>query len=189
MDIENLNESGMSCTYRNDTVSFCKECCLVCFYVVCFSVRKQVGFWNEEMLDAFIERGKQVYGELKLKECCMFANLPNVVKIDVAKVKVSFNVFCQGTVANKELLVGIEKIEEVIKANEVNNTAFFMCMSELYISCIFKRSVGGKISYAVFVRFGKESAVLSQIRLLCVKYMLSERAERRPDSPSCRVTF
>ena len=50
-DIENLNESGMSCTYRNDTVSFCKECCFVCFYVVCFSVMQQVGFWNEEMLD------------------------------------------------------------------------------------------------------------------------------------------
>ena len=51
MEMDNVNESKASSMFGNDTVSSFKECCFVCFYVVCFSVIKQTRFWNEETLD------------------------------------------------------------------------------------------------------------------------------------------
>ncbi|KAJ7323104.1 hypothetical protein OS493_032389 [Desmophyllum pertusum] len=151
MEMDNLNESGVSSMFGNDTdVSSCKECYFVCLYAVCFSVIKGIGVWNEETLDGITEKSKQLYEKLMLKECCRFGNLPDVVKIDIAEVKVCFNVLYKGTMGNKALLVGIEKMEEVIKANEANNTGFLLRMSELYISCIFKRRIRAKVSYAVF---------------------------------------
>ena len=94
VNIENLNKTEITVSsHGNDTSCSCSRCCFICFYAICFSVLKDMRHWNENTLDAIIEKSYQLHDNiLMLKEECMVSDLPNSLAIDVASIEARFNV-------------------------------------------------------------------------------------------------
>ena len=62
VNIENLNRTELiaDSSLESDT-SFCSctGCCFICFYAICFSILKEINYWNENILDAIIENSNK----------------------------------------------------------------------------------------------------------------------------------
>ena len=57
VNIENLhrNELISDSSLESDTLFWsCKRCCFICLYAICFSILKELRYWNEATLDAII---------------------------------------------------------------------------------------------------------------------------------------
>ena len=162
VNIENLhrNELISDSSLESDTLfCSCTRCCFICFYAICFSILKELRYWNEITLDAIIENSYQLYDNIMLKEHCTISDLPNSLIIDVANIEVRFNVGYKGRKKEQETLLVIQEIKKVITENQELNTGFLMSMSQskCYVCCIFKRGNTGRTSYGVFGLDNKES--------------------------------
>ena len=129
----------------------CRECCFVCFYAICFSILKEIRYWNENTLAAIIENSNYVHEKMMLKEHCTVSDLPTSLAIDVANIEANFNVVYKGK-KEQELLSVVQEMKRVITENQEHNTGFLVSTSQLkcYVCCIFKRQKLGRQSYAVF---------------------------------------
>jgi len=155
VNIENLNRNELisDSSLESDTLfCSCTRCCFICFYAICFSILKEIRYWNENTLDAIIEKSNQLHENMMLKEHCTVSDLPNSVAIDVATIEVRFNVVYKGTQKEQESLFVLQEMKKVITENLEHNTGFLMSMSQskCYVCCIFKRGNMGRKSYAVF---------------------------------------
>ena len=164
VNIENLNRTELisDSSLGSDTATLfcsCGGCCFVCFYAICFSILKEINYWNENTLDAIIENSNYIHENMMLKEHCTVSDLPTSLVIDVANIEASFNVVYKGREKKQESLFVIQEMKTVITENQEHNTGFLMSMSQskCYICCIFKRGNLGKKSYAVFGLDNKES--------------------------------
>ena len=154
VDTENLNRTELISDgpLENDTLfCSCTECCFVCFYAICFSILKEIRYWNENTLDAIIENSNHVHEKMMLKQHCTVSDLPTCLAIDVANIEASFNLVYNGK-KDQESLPVIEEIKRVITENEEHNTGFLLSTSQskCYVCCIFKRQNLRTQSYAVF---------------------------------------
>ena len=188
VNIENLhrNELISDSLLESDTLfCSCTRCCFICFYAICFSILKDVRYWNESTLDAIIENSNQLCENMMLKEHCTVSDLPNSLAIDVANIEARFNVVYKGRKKEQEPLFVIQEMKKVITENQEHNTGFLMSMSQskCYVCCIFKRGNTGRTSYAVFGLDNKETkgyvyeiveSVTSAIELL-VRMLRDER--------------
>ena len=161
VNIENLhrNELISDSSLESDTLfCSCTRCCFICFYAICFSILKELRYWNETTLDAIIENSSQLHENMMLKEHCMVSDLPNSLAIDVANVEAHFNVH-KGIKKEQEMLLVIQEMKKVITENQEHNTSFLMSMSQskCYVCCIFKRGNAGRACYGVFGLDNKES--------------------------------
>ena len=161
-NIENLNRSELilDSSLQSDTLfCSCTRCCFICFYAICFSILKEIRYWNENTLDAIIENSNQLQESMMLKEHCTVSDLPNSIAIDVANIEVRFNVVYKRRKKEQESLFVIEEIKKVITENQEHNTGFLMSMSQLkcYVCCIFKTGTMGRKSYAIFGLENEES--------------------------------
>ena len=87
VNIENLhrNEILSDNSLESDTLfCSCTRCCFICFYAICFSILKELRYWNETTLDDIIENSNQLYEKIMLKEHCTVSDLPNSLALDVA---------------------------------------------------------------------------------------------------------
>ena len=150
-NIENLNGNQINLvgSPESDTYCSCARCCFICFYAICFSVLKEIRYWNENTLDAIIEKSNQLHESIMLKDHCTVSDLPNCLAIDVANITASFNVVYKETKK--------EQMENVIRENQADNTGFLISTSKYYVCCIFKRRNMGRTFYAVFGLDNKES--------------------------------
>ena len=156
VNIENLhrNELISDSSLESDTLFWsCKRCCCICF-----SILKELRYWNEATLDAMIENSSQLHENMMLKEHCTVSDLPNSHAIDVANVEAHFNVH-KGIKKEQEMLLVIQEMKKVITENQEHNTGFLMSMSQskCYVCCIFKRGNMGRTCYGVFGLDNKES--------------------------------
>ncbi|XP_078375420.1 uncharacterized protein LOC144658810 [Oculina patagonica] len=151
VNIENLNktEIGSVNVQDSDTCCSCKQCCFISFYAICFSVLKQISYWNENTLHAIIENGKQLQEKLMLKEHSTVFDLPNSLAIDVENIEARFNVLYKGNKREQESFL-IQEMKKVIAENQEHNTGFLMSAFKYYVCCIFKRDCKGQTRYAVF---------------------------------------
>ena len=187
VNIENLNgiELVSDSSLQSDTLlCSCTRCCFICFYAICFSILKEIRYWNENTLDAIIENSNQLHENMMLKEQCTVSDLPNSLAIDVANIEARFNVVYKVIKKGKESLFVTQEMKKVITENQEHNTGFLMSMShsKCYVCCIFKRGNIGRKSYGVFGLDNKESkgyvyeiveSVTSAIKLLV--RMLSDK--------------
>ena len=129
----------------------CRECCFVCFYAICFSILKEIRYWNENTLAAIIENSNYVHEKMMLKEHCTVSDLPTSLGIDVANIKANINVVYKGKKEQESLSV-VQEMKRVITENQEHNTGFLLSTSQskCYVCCIFKRQKLGRPSYAVF---------------------------------------
>lgn len=142
VNIENLNETGISSVSLQESNTFCscKQCCFICFYAICFSVLKEIHYWNENTLDAIIENSNQLQEKILSKvEYCTVSDLPNSLAIDVANIEVSFNLLYETRRTEQESSFLIQEMKRVITENQEHNTGFLMSTSNCYVCCIFKR--------------------------------------------------
>ena len=156
----NRNELISDSSLESDTLlCSCTRCCFICFYAICFSILKEIRYWNENTLDAIIENSNQLHENMMLKEHCTVSDLPNSLAIDVANIEARFNEVYKGRKKEQESLFVIQEMKKVIIENEEDNTGFLMSMSQskCYVCCIFKRGHMGRKSYAVFGLDNKES--------------------------------
>ena len=188
VNIENLhrNELISDSSLGSDTLfCSCTRCCFICFYAICFSILKELRYWNETTLDSIIENSNQLHENMMLKEHCMVSDLPNSLAIDVANIEAHFNVVYKGRKKEQETLFVIQEMKKVITENQEHNTGFLMSMSQskCYVCCIFKRGNMRRTSYGVFGLDNKESkgyvyeiveSVTSAIELL-VRMLRDER--------------
>ena len=96
VNIENLhrNELISDSSLESDMLLWsCKRCCFICFYAICFSILKELRYWNETTLDAIIENSSQLHENMMLKEHCIVSDLPNSLAIDVANAEALFSVW------------------------------------------------------------------------------------------------
>ena len=59
---ENLNRNELildSSLESDKLICSCTRCCFICFYAICFSILKEIRYWNENTLDAIIENSEQ----------------------------------------------------------------------------------------------------------------------------------
>ena len=99
VNIENSNRNELSSdsSPENDRLfCSCTQCCFICFYAICFSILKEIRYWNENTLDSIIESGKHLHKNMMLKRHCTISVLPNSLVIDVANIEVCFNVVYKG---------------------------------------------------------------------------------------------
>ena len=162
VNIENLhkNELISGSSLESDTLfCSCTRCCFICFYAICFSILKELRYWNETTLDAIIENSNQLYENMMLKEDCTVSDLPNSLAIDAANIEARFNEVYKGGKKEQETLFVIQEMKKVITENQEHNTGFLMSMSQskCYVCCIFKRGNTVRTSYAVFGLDNKES--------------------------------
>ena len=90
VNIENSNRNELisNSSLESDTsFCLCTRCCFICFYAICFSIVKELRYWNENTLDAIIENSNQLHENMMLKEHCTVSDLPNSVAIDVANIE------------------------------------------------------------------------------------------------------
>jgi len=109
VNIENLNSNEPGNELISDSLPesdtlfwSCTRCCCICFYAICFSILKEVRYWNENTLDAIIENSNQLQENMMLKEHCTVSDLPNSLATDVATIQARFNVLYKGI--NQRLL-------------------------------------------------------------------------------------
>ena len=162
VNIENLNSNELisDSLPESDTLFWsCTRCCCICFYAVCFSILKEIRYWNENTLDAIIENSNQLHKNMMLKEHCTVSDLPNSLAIDVATIQTRFNVLYKGIKNEEESLFVLQEMKKVITENQEHNTGFLMSTSQskCYVCCIFKRGNMGRTSYALFGPDNKES--------------------------------
>ena len=162
VNIENLNRNELisdSSLESDKSFCSCRRCCFICFYAICFSILKEIRYWNENTLDAIIENSNQLYENTMLKERCMVSDLPNSIAIEVANIEARFNVVYKGRKKEQESLFVIQEMKKVITENQEHNTGFLMSTSQskCYVCCIFKKGNMGRKSYAVFGLDNKES--------------------------------
>ena len=122
VNIENLNRteliSDSSLEIESDTLfCSCTGCCFICFYAICFSILKEISYWNENTLDAIIENSNHVHESIMLKEHCTVSDLPTSLAIDVANIEASFNVVYKGKKEQESLSV-IQEMKRVITENQ-----------------------------------------------------------------------
>ena len=156
----NRNELISDSSLESDTLlCSCTRCCFICFYAICFSILKEIRYWNENTLDAIIENSNQLHENIMLKEHCTVSDLPNSLAIDVANIEARFNEVYKGRKKEQESLFVIQEMKKVIIENQEDNTGFLMSMSQskCYVCCIFKRGHMGRKSYAVFGLDNEES--------------------------------
>ena len=58
VNTENSNRTELisDSSLESDTLfCSCRGCCFVCFYAICFSILKEISYWNENTLDAIVE--------------------------------------------------------------------------------------------------------------------------------------
>ena len=67
------------------------RCCFICLYALCFSVIKQIKFWNNETLESIISHAENEFKNLPIKKDCNIFDIANPVIIQGAPVEVSFN--------------------------------------------------------------------------------------------------
>ena len=135
---------------ESDTFCSCARCCFICFYAICFSVLKEIRYWNENTLDAILEKSNQLHESIMLKEHCRVSDLPDSLTIDVANIKARFNVVYKETKKEQESSFVVQEMENVIRENQADNTGVLISSSKCYVCCIFKRRNMGRTSYAVF---------------------------------------
>ena len=156
----NRNELILDSSLESDKlICSCTRCCFICFYAICFSILKEIRYWNENTLDAIIENSEQLHENMMLKEHCTVSDLPNSLAIDVANIEVRLNVVYKGRKKEQESLFVIQEMKKVITENQEHNTGFLLSMSQLkcYVCCIIKRGNMGRKSYAVFGLNNKQS--------------------------------
>ena len=163
VNIKNSNRNELNSNSSPENAGLfcsCTQCCFICFYAICFSILKEVRYWNENTLDSIIESGKHLHdNKLMLKQHCTISDLPNFVVIDVVNIEVCFNVVYKGRQKEQESLFVIQEMKKVITENQEYNTGFLMSTSQskCYVCCIFKSgNIGRKTSYAVFGFDNKE---------------------------------
>ena len=162
INIENLNRNELisDSLPKSDTLFWsCTRCCFICFYAICFSILKEIRYWNENTLDAIIENSNQLHENMTLKEHCTVSDLPNSLAIDVATIQARFNVVYKGRKKEEESLFVLQEMKKVITENQEHNTGFLMSTSQskCYVCCIFKRGNMGRTSYTLFGLDNKES--------------------------------
>ena len=154
VNTENLNRTELisdSLLEIDRLFCSCTECCFVCFYAICFSILKEICYWNENTLDAIIDNSNQLCENMILKEHCTVSYLPTSLAIDVANIEANFNVVYTGKKEKKSLSV-VQEMKRVITENQEHNTGFLLSTSQLkcYVCGSFKRQKVGRQSYAVF---------------------------------------
>ena len=124
VNIENLNVNQINSvgSQESDTFCSCPGCCFICFYAICFSVLKDIRYWNENTLDAIIEKSNQLHESIMLKEHCTVSDLPDSLTIDVANIEARFNVVYKETKKEQESLFVVQEMENVIRENQADNT-------------------------------------------------------------------
>ena len=133
-----------------DTPCSCKNCCVVSYYAICFSVLKTTPKWNDNTLEAVIENANLQYEKLGLKRHCVVSDLPSPLTIHDASVNVDFSTVYKGMI-RKESLLMFEEIKPVVEENQKNNTGFLITISKCYnVACIFRRGSKGKMCYVTF---------------------------------------
>ena len=88
----------------------CGGCCFVCFYAICFSILKEISYWNENTLDAIIENSHYIHENMTLKEHYTVSDFPSSLVIDVANIEASFNVAYKGIKENQQSLLVMQEI-------------------------------------------------------------------------------
>ena len=94
VNVEKLSKTETAVSSQGtDRYCSCSRCCFICFYAICFSVLKDTRYWNENTLDAIMEKSNQLHENiLMLKEHCTLDDLPNSLAEDVARIEARFNV-------------------------------------------------------------------------------------------------
>ena len=155
--VNNVNLNGNelisgSSVESDKLICSCTRCCFICFYAICFSILKELRYWNENTLDAIIENRNQLHEKMMLKEHCTVCDLPNSLAIDLANIETHFNVVYKRRKKEQEPLFVIEEMKKAVTENQEYITGFLMStsLSTCYVCCIFKRGNMGRISYCVF---------------------------------------
>ncbi|KAL9989441.1 hypothetical protein ACROYT_G003990 [Oculina patagonica] len=152
VQFENLSktEIGQESVRNSDTYCSCKQCCFICFYAICFSVLKQISYWNENTFDAIIENCNRLQEKLMLKEHCTASDLPNSLAIDIAIIEAHLSVAYKIRKTEQQSLCFIQEMKKVIAENQEHNTGFLMSALKCYVCCIFKRDCKGNTCYNLF---------------------------------------
>ena len=142
VNIENLNGNELvsDTSLESDTLlCSCTRCYFICFYAICFSILKEIRYWNENTLDAIIENSNQLHENMMLKEHCTVSDLPNSLAIDFANIEARFNVVYKGIKKEQESLFVTQEMKNVITENQEHYTGFLMSMSHSkgYVCCVF----------------------------------------------------
>ena len=153
--VKNLNRHDLisDSSLESDTlICSCTRCCFICFYAICFSILKEIRYWNENTLDAIIEKSNHLRENTMLKDHCTVSDLPNSLVIDVATIEARFNVVYKVREKEEESSFIVQEIKKVTTENLEHNTGFLMSKSQskCYVCCLFKRGSMGRTSYAVF---------------------------------------
>ena len=132
VNIGNLNRKELTSDSlsKSDTLFWsCTRCCFICFYAICFSILKEIRYWNENTLDGIIENSNQLHENMMLKEHCTVSDLPNSLAIDIATIQASFNVVHRGRKKEEELLFVLQEMKK--SCNRKSRTQYrFLLMDE-----------------------------------------------------------
>ena len=134
VNTENLNRNELISDSSLESDMLLCSCTRCCF--ICFSILKEIHYWNENTLDAIIENSNQLHENMMLKEHCTVSDLPNSLAIDVANIEVCFNVVYKGRKKERESLFVIQEMEKVITENQEHNTGFFAVHVSIEVLCL-----------------------------------------------------
>ena len=108
------------------------RCCFICLYALCFSVIKQIKFWNNETLESIISHAENEFKNLAIKKDCNIFDIANPVIIQGAPVEVSFNEVGEAVI-EEEICAVCNQMKTSIMQKQDKNTGMY---TKLSICCL-----------------------------------------------------
>ena len=68
---------------------FCKQCCAIAVYAMCYSVINTCGYWTSETLSVLDSNWNRLYNVMGVKGHIMLVDLPQRVSISVAEINLT----------------------------------------------------------------------------------------------------
>ena len=161
----NITNSDLSCDttqeYKSADIScFCRQCCAISLYSICYSVIKPCTYWDSNTVSAVVYFGTTLYNNTGIY---MSSDIPRKVEICGTEMHVKLQANIQGVVNDKtESKLNIESL--ICHTNE--NTGFLIWLGDYCMSCIFQRTSIKDMSYSILAYDDGDSSPTSAVHFV-----------------------
>ncbi len=161
----NITNSDLSCNttqeYKSADIScFCRQCCAISLYSICYSVIKPCTYWDSNTVSAVVYFGTTLYNNTGIY---MSSDIPRKVEICGTEMHVKLQANIQGVVNDKtESKLNIESL--ICHTNE--NTGFLIWLGDYCMSCIFQRTSIKDMSYSILAYDDGDSSPTSAVHFV-----------------------
>ena len=161
----NITNSGLSGNTTQESKSidiscWCRQCCAISLYSICYSVIKSCTYWDSNTVSAVVYFGTTLYNNTGIH---MSSDIPRKVEICGTEIHVKLQANIQGVLNDKaQSKLNIESL--ICHTKE--NTGFLIWLGDYCMSCIFQKTSIKNMSYSLFAYDDDDSSPTSTVHFV-----------------------